>query len=58
MDQSRKQLIGAKKVPVPVSKGQPKKHNCEYLHHGVCNIYIAREPLAGKRMVTITERKT
>jgi len=58
MDESPKQLIGEKKVPIPSSKGQPEKHDYEYIRCGVCNIFIACEPLAGKRMVTITERKT
>ncbi len=60
MDESPKQLIGEKKVPIPASKGQgqPEKHDYEYIRYGVCNIFIACEPLAGKRMVTITERKT
>ena len=58
MDESPKQLIGETKVPIPASKGQSAKHDYEYVHHGVCNIFIACEPLAGKRFVKITERKT
>ena len=58
MDESPKQLIGETKVPIPASKGQPARHDFEYVRHGVCNIFLACEPLSGKRMVTITERKT
>lgn len=58
MDESPKQLIGETKVPIPASKGQPARHDFEYVRHGVCNIFIACEPLSGKRMVTVTERKT
>lgn len=58
MDESPKQLIGETKVPIPASKGQPEKYDYEYIRLGVCNIFIACEPLSGKRMVTITERKT
>lgn len=58
MDESPKQLIGETRVPIPESKGQPARHDFEYVCHGVCNIFIACEPLSGKRMVTITERKT
>lgn len=58
MDESPKQLIGETKVPIPASKGQPARHDFEYVRHGVCNIFLACEPLTGKRMVTITERKT
>ena len=58
MDESPKQLIAETRVPVPASPGQPAKHDYEYKRYGVCNIFLACEPLAGKRMVTITERKT
>ena len=58
MDESPKQLIAETRVPLPVSPGQPEKHDYEYRRCGVCNIFLACEPLAGKRMVTITERKT
>jgi len=46
------------KVPILVSPGQPAKHDYEYRRCGVCNIFLACEPLAGKRMVKISERKT
>jgi hypothetical protein len=58
MDESPKQLIGEARVPIPASMGQPARHDFEYVRHGVCNIFLACEPLSGKRMVTITERKT
>jgi hypothetical protein len=58
MDESPKQLIGETKIPIPASPGQPAKYNYEYKRCGVCNIFLACEPLAGKRMVKITERKT
>jgi hypothetical protein len=58
MDESPKQLIGEVRPPVPASPGQPAKQDYEYRRVGVCNIFLACEPLAGKRQVTITERKT
>ncbi len=58
MDESPKQLIGEVRPPVPASQGQPAKQDYEYRRLGVCNIFLACEPLAGKRLVTITERKT
>jgi len=58
MDESPKQLIGEVRPPVPASPGQPAKQDYEYRRVGVCNIFLACEPLAGKRLVTITERKT
>jgi len=58
MDESPKQLIGEIKTPIPASSGQVAKYDYEYKRYGVCNIFMACEPLAGKRLVKITERKT
>ncbi len=58
MDQSPKQLIGETKRSIPAPPGKPARYDYEYCRRGVCNIFLACEPLAGKRMVTITERKT
>jgi hypothetical protein len=58
MDESPKQLIGETKVPIPASPGKAAKHDYEYKRCGVCNVFISCEPLAGKRTVKVTERKT
>jgi len=58
MDESPRQLIAETRVSLPASPGQPARYDYEYKRCGVCNIFLACEPLAGKRMVTITERKT
>jgi hypothetical protein len=58
MDESPKQLIAETKTPISGSPGQPERHDYEYKRCGMCNIFMACEPLAGKRMVKITERKT
>ena len=58
MDESPRQLIDEVKTPIPAAPGRPARHDYEYKRHGVCNVFMANEPLAGKRMVKITERKT
>lgn len=58
MDESPKQLIGETKTPIPASPGQLARHDYEYRRLGMCNVFLACEPLAGKRVVKITERKT
>ena len=58
MDESPKQLIGEKRIPIHSSPGQPEKHDYEYRRNGIYNVFMSCEPLAGKRMVTVTERKT
>jgi len=58
MDESPKQLIAEARTPIPASPGQLGKYDYEYKRCGMCNIFLACEPLAGKRMVKVTERKT
>lgn len=58
MDESPKQLISEIKSPIQNRPGQPAKHDYEYRRCGVCNIFLACEPLAGKRFIEIKERKT
>lgn len=58
MDESPKQLIAETKIPIVASPGHVAKHDYEYKRCGVCNIFMVSEPLAGKRIVKITERKT
>jgi hypothetical protein len=58
MDESPKQMIAETRVPIPVSPGQTPKYDYEYRRCGLCNIFLACEPLAGKRTVKVTERKT
>ena len=58
MDESPKQLIGETKVPIPASPGQLARYDYEYRRLGMCNVFLACEPLAGTRIVKITDRKT
>ena len=57
MDESPKQLIGEVKQPIKMKDGS-QRIDYEYKRNGVCNIFMANEPLSGKRMVKVTERKT
>jgi len=57
MDESPKQLISETKIPIRQAPGRPARHDYEYKRCGVCNIFLACEPLAGKRMINITERR-
>ena len=58
MDESPKQLIAEGRVPIPSSPGRVARHDYEYKRCGVCTVFLACEPLAGKRMVRVTERRT
>lgn len=58
MDESPKQLIKETRMPVSMKPGQEARVDFEYERCGVVNIFLASEPLKGKRYVEITERKT
>lgn len=57
MDESPKQLISETRQSLPMKKGQEARVDYEYERCGVCNIFMANEPLSGKRMVKVTEQK-
>ena len=40
-----------------MAKGREARIDYEYIRHGMVNIFIANEPLQGKRMVEITKYK-
>lgn len=58
MDESPKQLIADGRPSVPIEPGQDARVDYEYVRHGVVNIFMANEPLQGKRFVSVTESKT
>ena len=58
MDESPRQLISETRTPIPCLPGQPARYDYEYRRCGTCNIFLASEPLAGKRIVEVTERRT
>lgn len=58
MDESPKQLIGSVRQEQTMEAGRLRRQDYEYVRKGVCNIFMATEPLRGKRYVRVTERKT
>jgi hypothetical protein len=57
MDESPEQLIEDVCTTV-IEPGKAARVDYEYIRHGVVNIFMANEPLNGRRMVQITEQKT
>ena len=57
MDETPKQLIGETRVPIPQRSGTPARYDYEYKRNGVSNIFMASEPLTGKRYTKVTEFK-
>ena len=58
LDERPKQLVGEMRKPIPGVPHQPARYDYEYKRNGVANIFMMFEPLAGKRHVKITERRT
>jgi hypothetical protein len=52
------QLIGDAIIPIPMKTGSPKKEHYEYIRNGTCCIFLAFEPLAGKRLICVKEHRT
>jgi len=58
MDETPRQLIKETRTPLPSKRGRLERHDYEYERCGVYTVFLASEPLAGKRLVKATERKT
>jgi hypothetical protein len=58
MDESPRQLIRETRLALPVKPGVAARYDYEYERCGVCNVFMAVEPLAGRRVTRITPRKT
>lgn len=54
MDETPRQLISETREPTPAEPGRPARHDYEYRRCGTCNVFMAAEPLAGKRMTKVT----
>jgi transposase len=58
MDEISKQLLAETQEPLPMEPGHPERQDYEYERHGVCNIFLACEPLSGKRYTQVTTQRT
>ena len=58
MDETPRQLIKETRTPIPAAAGRLERHDYEYERCGVFTVFMANEPLAGKRMTKVSERKT
>lgn len=58
MDETNKQLLAHKQDPLPAAPGKTSCIDYEYERRGAANLFMFFEPLAGKRLVKVTERRT
>ena len=56
MDETPRQLIRETRQPIAAVPGRPERHDYEYERCGVCNVFMASEPLAGRRLTKVTAR--
>jgi hypothetical protein len=56
-DEASKELHAEVREPIPAAPGRPARRDCEYARRGTANIFVAVEPLAGVRHLTVTERR-
>ncbi len=58
MDETPRQLIRETRLPRPARPGRLVRYDFEYERCGVYNVFLASEPLAGRRWIRITGHKT
>ena len=57
VDEKSKQLLADKRTPIPMKPGRSEKYDGEYKRMGTQNIFVAVEPLAGKRYIKVTNQR-
>ena len=58
MDEIHTQLLADTREPLPMEPGKPKREDSEYVREGVCNVFLACKPLAGKRYTMVAAHRT
>jgi hypothetical protein len=58
LDEASKQLVADVTPPQAMESGRPARQDYEYERCGTANLYMAFEPLAGRRHVKATDRRT
>lgn len=58
LDEIQKALRSTPRGHIPLQPGQPKREDYEYRRDGKCALFLAVEPLAGRRHVQVRGRRT
>ena len=58
LDELPFQMLGEKVEPLLMKSGAPQKFDYEYERRGVASVFVAFEPLTGKRLVKVYPRRT
>ena len=57
IDEKSLQLVSHSRAPLPMTECTPAKHDYEYTRNGTTNLFVAVEPKAGQRIVSVTEHR-
>jgi transposase len=57
-DEKSKQLVSEVAEPIPAAAGRIERRDYEYVRNGTANVFMLVEPLAGRRQVSVTSRRT
>lgn len=57
IDEKSLQLVGHSRAPLPIDSRSPSKVDYEYVRNGTTNLFVAVEPKAGQRIVSVTEHR-
>ena len=58
VDEASKQLVKQTRVVIQAAPGRPEREDYEYEGNGTANLFMICEPLAGRRRVKVTDRRT
>jgi DDE superfamily endonuclease len=56
-DEMPYQLLADVREPLPPEPGKPRREDYEYGREGTCNVFLAFEPLTGKRYVMVHQTR-
>lgn len=57
IDEKSLQLIGHSREPLPMTERAPAKQDYEYTRNGTTNLFVAVEPKAGQRIISVTAHR-
>jgi DDE superfamily endonuclease/Homeodomain-like domain len=58
LDETSRRLLADARPPEPPAPGRPARQDPEYVRGGVANLFLATEPLAGRRHVLVSDQRT
>ena len=58
LDEGCVQFMSSKRAALEMEPGQVKKEDYEYERDGYCSLFLACEPLAGKRVIQVSAQRT